>query len=175
MDLIPYPIGPLNPKVHDLGYALLVFAAVFLFFVRVLPRMQRVLDAREAAIRGVAEQAEEVRARAGQKRAEAESELAEARHDAARIRQRAFEEGTAVMAVTRAEGVRERDALLAAGRARIEADCAAAETELRMSVSELASDLASRVVGEHISASTTQASGPAQQAGPQAQRGRQTP
>jgi len=151
MDLIPYPIGPLNPKVQDLCYALLVFAAVFLFFLRVLPRMQRALDARDEATRGVTQQAEAIRARAAEKRAEAETELAAARHDAARIRQQAFEQGTAVITATRAEAQRERDALVAEGRARIEADFATAETELRMSVSELASELASRVVGERVS------------------------
>ncbi len=150
MDIIPYPIGPLNPKVQDVLVALPLFAAVFLFFVRVLPRIERVLDARDQATRGAAKQAEAVRARAEEKRAEAEAALAEARHDAARIRQQAFEEGAAVIAATRAEGQRERDAILAEGRAHIEADFAAAEAELRMSVSELASDLASRVVGERI-------------------------
>jgi F-type H+-transporting ATPase subunit b len=162
MDLIPYPVGPLNPKVQDLLVALALFAAVFLFFVRVLPRLQRVLDARDEAIRGVGEHAEAVRARAEEKRAEAVAVLADARHDAARIRQQAFEEGAAVIAAARAEGQDERDAILAEGRARIEAECAAAEAELRMFVPELAANLASRVVGERISAPVEPRSGRAQ-------------
>ncbi|MGP4047053.1 F0F1 ATP synthase subunit B family protein [Streptomyces sp. 2A115] len=161
MDLIPYPIGPLNPKVQDLLVALPLFAAVFLFFLRVLPRIQRVLDARDDATRGATERAEAVRAYAEVKGAEAEAALAEARHDAARIRQQAAEEGAVIIAATRTEGHRERDAVLAEGHARIESERASAEAELRMQISELASDLASRIVGEQISARAEPRSGTA--------------
>ncbi|MCX4237704.1 hypothetical protein [Streptomyces ortus] len=52
------------------------------------------------------------------------------------------EEEAAALAATRAEGQRARDAILAEGRARRAAHCAAAETQLRIAVSELASNLA---------------------------------
>lgn len=156
MELIPYPIGPLNPKVQDVGYALALFAFVYLLVARVLPRMNRVLELRDDAINGAKEHAETVRARAESERVKTEALLTEARHDAARIRQQALEQGSALIAEARADGQRERDAVVAEGRARIESDCAAAEAELRMSVSELASDLASRIVGERIAAPVEQ-------------------
>lgn len=150
MDLIPYPIGPLNPKLQDVLVALVLFTFCFLFFVRYSARINRLLDTRDDLIHGGDERAEELRAEARRQQADMEAVLAQARHDAARTRQRAAEEGAALIARARAEGVRERDAILAAGRARIETERAAAAAELRTAVPELASALASRVVGEPI-------------------------
>ncbi len=145
-------IGPLNPPVMELVAASVLFALVFLFFVRAVPRIQRVLEDREAATKGAEAQAEAVRKQALAKRAEVAAALAEARHAAARIRQQAFEEGTALITEARADGLREHDALLTEGHTRLTADRATAEAELRIYVSELASNLASRVVGERIEA-----------------------
>ncbi|MCW7943396.1 ATP synthase subunit beta [Streptomyces hygroscopicus] len=150
MDLIPYPIGPLNPQLQDVLAALLLFAVVFLMTTRLLPRMNRVLEAREDAIQGAAARAEEVRALAQDEQARAAALLAEARHDAARIRQQAVEEGSALIADARAEGLRERDALLAEAGSRIRTDRTLAEAELRVHAAELASDLAGRIMGEPL-------------------------
>ncbi|BBC31403.1 hypothetical protein SGFS_026970 [Streptomyces graminofaciens] len=156
MDLLPVDIGPLNPPVQELVVAAVLFALVFLFFVRLLPRVQRVLDEREDATKGAEGRAEAVREAAESKRAEAAAVLAEARHDAARIRQHAFEEGTALIAAARTDGQREHTTLLTEGRARLDSDRAEAETELRGYAAELASALASRIVGERIEAGVEQ-------------------
>ncbi|MFF2995281.1 hypothetical protein ACFVTC_11980 [Streptomyces sp. NPDC057950] len=150
MDLIPYPIGPLNPKVQDLLLALPLFALVYVLIARILPRMNRVLAARDDAINGTRERADAVQARAERERAQTEALLAEARHDAARIRQDAHERGAILITEAREDGQRARESVIAEGRARIESERAAAEVELRISVSELASALASRIVGERI-------------------------
>ncbi|GGZ38454.1 F0F1 ATP synthase subunit B family protein [Streptomyces poonensis] len=150
MDLLPYPIGPLNPRVEHLVIALALFALAYHVVSRLLPRINRVLAEREEATEGARRRAEAVLAEAEEKRAETASVLAEARHDAARTRQQAREQGSGLVAAARADGRRECDALLAGERARTAAEHAAAEAELRMYVSELASDLASRVVGERI-------------------------
>lgn len=152
MDLLPVDIGPLNPPVAELVVAAVLFAFVLLFFVRLVPRIQRVLDAREAATRGAEAHAEAVREEAERKQADAAATLAEARHDAARIRQRAFEEGAALIAAARADGQRQYTTILTEGHARITADRKLAEPELRVYASELASNLASRVIGERIEA-----------------------
>ncbi|MDX3643612.1 hypothetical protein [Streptomyces sp. MB09-02B] len=150
MDLLPMDIGPLNPVVGELVVAAVLFALVFLFFVRSVPRIQRVLDEREAATKGTEAEAEALGEQARVKRAEVAQALAEARHEAARIRQRAFEQGTALIAEARAEGRREYSTLLTEGHAHLAADRARAEAELRVHVAELASDLASRIIGEQI-------------------------
>ncbi|MFE7842448.1 hypothetical protein ACFU53_42230 [Streptomyces sp. NPDC057474] len=152
MDLLPMDIGPLNPVVGELVVASVLFALVFLFFARLLPRLQRVLDEREAATRGVEAQAEALREEALIKRAEVAAALADARHEAARIRQRAFEEGTALIAEARADGHREYTTLLTEGHAHLTADRTTAEAELRVHVAELASNLASKIIGEPIEA-----------------------
>jgi F-type H+-transporting ATPase subunit b len=152
MDLLPVDIGPLNPPVAELVVAAVLFAFVLLFFVRLVPRIQRVLDDREAATRGAEALAEAVREEAERKQADAAATLAEARHDAARIRQRAFEEGAALIAAARADGQAQYTTILTEGHARITADRTRAEPELRIYASELASNLASRVIGERIEA-----------------------
>ena len=150
MDLIPVEIGPLNPQVQDLAVGVVLFAVCFLCLVPLLRRMNRVLEAREQATDGVTAQAEQLRALAEEKRAEAEAELADARHDAARTRQRAEAEGAALIAEARAEGIRERDELLARAATRIDADLTAARAELQDYLPELAAELASRVLGEPV-------------------------
>jgi F-type H+-transporting ATPase subunit b len=92
-----------------------------------------------------------VRAQAEARREEAHAVLSEARHAAAQIRQRAQEQGATLVAAARADGVRERDGLLAGAATRIETERTAAEAELRVYASELAAELASRVVGEPVS------------------------
>lgn len=145
-------IGPLNPVVAELVVAAVLFALVFLFFVRLVPRIQRVLDEREAATKGTEARAEALREEARIKRAEVAAALADARHDAARIRQRAYEEGAALITEARADGSREYTTLLTEGHAHLHAARAAAEAELRLHVSELASNLAGRIIGEPIEA-----------------------
>ncbi|MFF7259264.1 hypothetical protein ACFZCL_03075 [Streptomyces sp. NPDC008159] len=152
MKLLPVDIGPLNPPVAELVVAAVLFALVFFFFVRLAPRVQRVLAEREAVTDGAEARAEEVRREAEVKRAEVAATLAEARHEAARIRQRAFEEGTTLVAEARTEAQREYATILTEGQVRIASDRATAEAELRVYVSELASNLASRVLGERIEA-----------------------
>ncbi|MFH8469404.1 hypothetical protein [Streptomyces sp. NPDC017991] len=100
--------------------ALPLFVVAVLFYRRVLPRIRQAGDA------GV-----EIRDEAGD----------EAGHEAVAGPQ-APEEDAAALAATRAEGHRARDSILAEGRARRAAHCAAAETQLRIAVSELASNLA---------------------------------
>ncbi|MGW0845658.1 F0F1 ATP synthase subunit B family protein [Streptomyces sp. NPDC002787] len=155
MDLLPMDIGPLNPVVGELVVASVLFASVFLFFVRLLPRLQRVLDEREAATKGAEARAAALREEAEAKRAEVAAALAAARHEAARIRQHAFEEGAALIAEARADGQRQYTAVLTEGHARLASDRATAEAELRLHVSELASNLASKVIGEPIEAKAT--------------------
>ncbi|MFD6291081.1 hypothetical protein [Streptomyces sp. NPDC060205] len=93
--------------------ALPLFVVAVLFYRRVLPRIRQAGDAG--------------------------TEIRDESDDEAPV---APEGDAAALAATRAEGHRARDAILAEGRARRAAHCAAAETQLRIAVSELASNLA---------------------------------
>lgn len=146
----PTNIGPLEPRIPDLAAALVLFAVCYAVMAPLLRRLDRVLEAREQATDGVKRQAAEVRAEADAVREAVLGLLADARHDAAHIRQQAREEGAALIADARAEALRECDALLAESAARIEADRAAAEEQLRSHVPALAQELASRILGEPV-------------------------
>ncbi|MCT7353201.1 ATP synthase F0 subunit B [Streptomyces sp. 15-116A] len=150
MELIPMDIGPLNPPVEGLVAAVVLFTVCHLVLRRLMRRIDRVLEARDQATDGVRRQAQDVRADAEARLAEVRAVLADARHDAAAIRRRAEEEGAALIAAARADGVHQVDGMLAEAAARFDSDRRAAEAELRQYASELAVELASRVVGEPI-------------------------
>ncbi|WP_406109572.1 hypothetical protein OG698_42930 [Streptomyces sp. NBC_01003] len=144
--------GPLNAKIEVLAVALVLFAIVFLWFKRFLPRINQVLAERADRTEGALERAEAIHAEASAEHAGAQALLAEARREAARVTQAAREEGAALIAAAREDGMREREAILADGQARIEAERIAAEAELLLTVPELAADLASRIIGERVPA-----------------------
>ncbi|MFJ5779122.1 hypothetical protein [Streptomyces sp. NPDC093094] len=152
MELIPAQIGPLNPRVLETAVALVAFTCCYVALARLLPRIDRVLEAREEATEGATRRADLVRGRAEAVRRETLALLADARHDAADIRRRAREQGAALIAEARADALRERDRLLAEAAVRLGTDRAAAEEELRAQVPVWAEELAARVLGEPVTA-----------------------
>ncbi|MCP3818318.1 hypothetical protein NLX86_09375 [Streptomyces sp. A3M-1-3] len=152
MELLPLDIGPLNPTLPDMLAGLVLFAVSFLVLAKVLlPRIARVLAEREAAIDGVSAQAADLRAQAAKVRADMLAERAAGRHAAAAIRSRAHEEGMALIADARAQALREREAIVAAGQAAIAAERTVAEAELHAYIGVWGVELASRIVGERLS------------------------
>jgi F0F1-type ATP synthase membrane subunit b/b' len=81
---------------------------------------------------------------------EYKAQLAEARHEAARITEQAREQGATIIAEMREEGQRQRDAIVAAGHAQIEADRRQVTVTLRQEVGRIATDLAGKLVGESL-------------------------
>ncbi|MGW6054593.1 F0F1 ATP synthase subunit B family protein [Streptomyces sp. NPDC055189] len=153
MQLIPMPLGPINPDVEHMVVGAVLFAPVYFLVRRMVLRLNRVLETRATILEGVTGgPAAELRHEAERIRAEQDAMLSEARREAAQVRQQAREEGAALIAAAREDGVRERDEVLAGGKAGIKAERASADAELRGHVSELASALASRIVGEPVSA-----------------------
>ncbi|WP_042804608.1 ATP synthase F0 subunit B [Streptomyces sp. C] len=144
-------MGPLKPNLMDLLVALLCFTAVFAVMAKVLlPRIGKVLEARDAATEGVLARCEDTHLEAQHVRAVYQAELTAARHEAARIRQTALEEGAALLASVRAEGQRAREELIAASAVQLAADRVVAEAELREDVLGLATELAGRILGEPL-------------------------
>ncbi len=149
--------NPLLPPMPELVIGLIAFLIVFLFLgKKLLPNINKVLDERRAAIEGGMEKAEAAQAEAQQVLEDYRAQLADARHEAARLRQEAQEQGVALIAEMRAEGQRQREEIIAAGHAQIEADRKAAATSLRQDVGQLAIDLAGRIVGESLEDSARQ-------------------
>jgi F-type H+-transporting ATPase subunit b len=144
-------MNPLLPDGTEIVIGLLCFFIVFGFLgMKLLPSIENVLQERRDAIEGGMERAETAQAEAQALLEQYRAELAEARHEAARITEHAREQGAVLIAEMREEGQRQRDAIVAAGHAQIEADKKQASAALRQDVGSLASQLASRIVGESL-------------------------
>ncbi|MFI9270384.1 F0F1 ATP synthase subunit B [Kitasatospora sp. NPDC052896] len=145
------PMNPLLPKTPELIIGLVCFFIVFgLLGKKLLPSIEKVLAERRDQIEGGMERAEAAQAEAQSLLEKYRAELAEARHEAARITEHAREQGAALISEMREEGQRQREAIIAAGHAQIEADKKQATAALRQDVGSLASQLASRIVGESL-------------------------
>ncbi|MFI9205593.1 F0F1 ATP synthase subunit B [Streptomyces sp. NPDC053048] len=149
--------NPLLPPIPELVIGLVAFLIVFVFLgKKLLPNINKVLDERRAAIEGGMEKAKAAQDEAQQVLEDYRAQLADARHEAARLRQEAQEQGVALIAEMRSEGQRQREEIIAAGHAQIEADRKAAAATLRQDVGQLAIDLAGRIVGESLADSARQ-------------------
>ncbi|BAC70596.2 MULTISPECIES: F0F1 ATP synthase subunit B [Streptomyces] len=143
--------NPLIPEVPELVIGLLAFAIVFFVLgKKLLPNINKVLEERRAAIEGGIEEAEAMKVEAQSVLEQYKAQLAEARHEAARLRQEAQEQGATLITEMRAEGQRQREEIIAAGHAQLEADRKAAAQALRQDVGTLATDLAGKLVGESL-------------------------
>ncbi|MGK5638673.1 F0F1 ATP synthase subunit B [Streptomyces sp. URMC 126] len=139
------------PPLPELVIGTLAFLIVVLYLgKKLLPNLNKVLDERRAAIEGGLEKAKAAQDEAQQVLDDYRAQLAEARNEAARLRQDAQEHGAAMVAEMRTEGERQRDEIVAAGHAQVEADRQAAAASLRQDVGKLAIDLADRIVGESM-------------------------
>jgi F-type H+-transporting ATPase subunit b len=142
---------PLVPTWTELIIGLIAFLIVFGFLGRLLlPRAQKMLAERTNQIEGGLERAEEAQAEAQRVLEQYRQQLADARHEAARLREEAREQGAQIIAEMREEAQAEARRLTDAANAQIEAERQQALVSLRAEVGNLATDLASRIVGESL-------------------------
>jgi F-type H+-transporting ATPase subunit b len=143
--------NPLVPSAPELITGLIAFFIVFGLLAKMLmPRIQKTLADRTDAIEGGIKRAEEAQAEAGRVLEQYRAQLAEARHEAARLREEAREQGAQIKAELREQGEAERQRLIDAASAQIEADKRQALISLRAEIGSLSVELASRVVGESL-------------------------
>jgi F-type H+-transporting ATPase subunit b len=143
--------NPLLPASYDILWSSVVFVIIGLvFWKRVLPVFTRVLDERTQAIEGGMRRAEEAQAEAARALEEYREQLAEARAEGARIREDAREQGAAIVAEMREKASTDAARITAAAHQQIEAERQQAVVQLRSEVGRLATDLASRIVGESL-------------------------
>ncbi|MCW1805907.1 F0F1 ATP synthase subunit B [Brachybacterium squillarum] len=142
----------LVPEAQEIVWTLIflvIFALVFMKFI--LPRLNAVLEERAQKIEGGLKKAEEVQHQADQLKADQEQALAEARQEASAIRERARQDGARIVEEAKAQAGSENERLLTAGRQQLNAERTSAAAQLRGEVGTLASDLASKIVGESLS------------------------
>lgn len=141
----------LLPEIPDLVWGSIAFLIVLVIVIwKVLPNVNKALDARRDAIEGGIERAERAEAAAEAKKGEYEQALADARAEAARIRDQARADGAAILAELKEQAQAEAARITANAQVQIEAERAAALVSLRTEVGSLALDLASGVIGESL-------------------------
>jgi F-type H+-transporting ATPase subunit b len=153
----PQGIDLFLPAGYDLFWSavvLVVIAAAFYKFI--LPQMNRVLDERASLIEGGIEKAAVAQKQADEALAQQQQLLAEARADAAQVREEARAEGTAIVKELKAKASEEAERITETARRQIEADRQAATVSLRTEVGALATELASKIVGESLEDSARQ-------------------
>ena len=150
--------NPLVPHWPELVIGTIAFLIVFALLGKVLmPRISQTLAERTDAIEGGLKRAEDAQDEAKRVLEQYRAQLADARHEAARIREQAKEEAAQIVAQGRADGVSERERIIASANAQIEADRQQALTSLRAEIGSLSVELASRIVGESLADEVRQA------------------
>jgi F-type H+-transporting ATPase subunit b len=142
---------PLIPSLPELIVGTICFLLVFGVLGKMfLPRITKMLAERTELIEGGIAKADEAQAEAAELLDHYRQQLADARRDAARLRQEATEQGAQIIAEMRDQAQAEARRVTEAAQAQIEAERQQALTSLRTEVGKLATDLASRIVGESL-------------------------
>ena len=142
---------PIIPHLGELIVGTISFGiVVWLMAKKVVPRLEAVYAERAAAIEGKMEQADKAQAEAKAALEQYTAQLAQARGEATRIREEAREEGAQILADMRAQAQAESQRIHDQATTQIEAERLQAVVSLRHEVGRLATDLASRVVGESL-------------------------
>jgi len=143
--------NPLLPSWPEFIIGTILFVLVFGVLSKMaMPRIQQTLTQRTEAIEGGLAQADKAQAEAKALLEQYRQQLAEARHEAARLREEAREQGVQIIAEMREQAQAEARRVTEAAQAQIEAERQQALTSLRAEVGALATELASRIVGESL-------------------------
>ncbi|MDU0349741.1 F0F1 ATP synthase subunit B [Actinomyces sp. MRS3W] len=139
------------PHLADLVWGTICFLVIAVVLVKyALPRFNQVLDERTAKIEEGLALTEKVKEEQTGAEARAAQLVEDARLEAAKIRERAQTEAEKILADARAEAAGEANRAMEAAERQIQADKQAAQISLRSDVGLLATDLAEKLVGEHL-------------------------
>ena len=123
---------------------------VYLIGSRVIPPINKAMEARQDAIRQQFAEADEAKEKANAAESEFKAQIADARKEAARIREEAREQGNAIIAEAKEQAQVDAQRIKEQAHAQIAAERQQALTTLRAEVGTLATSLASRIVGEAL-------------------------
>jgi F-type H+-transporting ATPase subunit b len=143
--------NPLLPSWPEFIIGTILFVLVFGLLARMLmPRITKTLAERTELIEGGLNRADEAQAEAKALLDQYRRQLEDARRDAARLREEAREQGAQIIAEMREQAQAEARRITESAQAQIEAERQQALTSLRTEVGTLATELASRIVGESL-------------------------
>jgi len=157
MDSVAY-VAPMAEKTNNFlipnatfFVELIAFAIIVYVLAKfIIPPVNRAMAARQDAIRKEFADLDQAKADAHAAEEEFRAQIADARHEAARIREEAREQGAAIVAEMREQAQAEAARIVEHAHAQIDADRQQAVTSLRAEVGTLATELASRIVGEAL-------------------------
>ena len=143
--------NPLLPAPFEIFWSLVALALIFgAFFKFVLPKLLGTLDERANLIEGGISKAAEAQAEAAAALEEYTAQLTDARAEAARIREDARAESAQILAESREKATKEADRIAVNAQKALEAERQQVIVSLRSEVGSLATELASRIVGESL-------------------------
>ncbi|MEB7504552.1 F0F1 ATP synthase subunit B [Arthrobacter koreensis] len=143
--------NPLIPNIWEILVTLLGFAVLMFIVVKfVVPMFEKTYAERTEAIEGGLAKAEAAQAEASAALDEYKQQLIDARTEANRIREEARAEGAQILADLKAKAAAESARIMEQSQVTIEAERQAAVVSLRSEVGSLATELASRIVGESL-------------------------
>jgi F-type H+-transporting ATPase subunit b len=143
------------PDLAELIWGIVSFVIVFVVLNKyALPRIRETIDKRSEAIQGDLQAAEAAKTEAQGARDEYKNQLAESRSEANRIIEEARQQAEQVRKDVVAKAEKEAEAILARAQEQIQAEQNRALTELQSTISEMSIELAEKVVGRTIDAST---------------------
>jgi F-type H+-transporting ATPase subunit b len=143
--------NPLLPEPFEIFWSIIALALIFgAFFKFVLPGLLGTLDRRAELIEGGITKAEKAQAEAAAALEEYTAQLTDARAEAARIREDARVEASQILAETREKASKEAERIAVGAQKSLEAERQQTIVSLRTEVGALATELASRIVGESL-------------------------
>lgn len=143
--------NPLLPHTTELIVGFIAFSILFLVLKRaVVPMFEKAYAARTNAIQGGMEKAEQAQREAEVALRRYTEQLSTAQGEAQKIREDARVQGAAILEDLRGKAQEEAARITAAATAQIEAERQQAITSLRNEVGALATELASKIVGEAL-------------------------
>ncbi len=143
--------NPLFPATFEIFWGVIALAIIFgALYKVVLPKLLGTLDKRAELIEGGISKAEKAQAEAAAALEEYTAQLTDARAEAARIREDARAEASQILAETREKAAKEAERIAAAAQKALEAERQQTIVSLRAEVGALATELASRIVGEAL-------------------------
>ncbi len=145
-DANPLFPNPWEAAVAGIGFLVLLFIVI----KWIAPKFEQTYQNRIEAIEGGINQAEEAKAEAAALKAEYEKQLADSRTAAAALREEARAEAAQIVTEAQEKAAAEGARIREQAHAQIEADRAAAAASLRTDVGALATELASKIVGEAL-------------------------
>ena len=143
--------NPLVPNIAEIVVGLVAFSLLFIVLKsRVVPMFEKAFAARTEAIEGGIAKAETAQREAQAALEAYTAQLSDARGEAQSIREEARVQGAAIIEDLRAKAQEEAARITAAAHSSIEAERLQAIASLRHEVGALATQLASKIVGEAL-------------------------